>query len=128
MLLPVVYLLELEAELQNTFVKAAFEPSIPLGAVVPLLVNDAKGNVFVRRPRHETNNTSVFFTCWGKRLTLLATTFSFNPVSRGLFLVNKIGGEDVELVTLTNLGWGVVMIVVRLVVFFPFVAHLYSVE
>jgi hypothetical protein len=65
-LLPVVYLLELEAELQNSLVKAALEPSVPLGAIVPLLVNDAKGNVFVRRAGKKANDTGVLFTCWRK--------------------------------------------------------------
>lgn len=64
--LPVVYLLELEAELQDSFVKTAFEPSVPLGAIVPFLVNDTKSNIFVRRTRYKANNTGVLFTCWSK--------------------------------------------------------------
>ena len=61
-------------------------------------------------------------------MTLLATAFSFDFISRSFGLVDKVGIEYVELIALHHFGWRVVMIVVRLIVFVPFVAHLHSVK
>jgi len=43
-------------------------------------------------------------------------------------LINQIGVKDVELVTLHNLGWRVVEVVVGLVVFVPFKSSMDAIE
>ena len=109
-------------------VEAALEAALPFGAVVPFLVDDAEGDVLVGRAGDESDEARVVFTSWRERLTALATVFALNLVRGRFCFVHEVGVEDVELVALHNLGRGIIVVVVRLVVLVPFIAHLHAVE
>lgn len=85
--------------------------------VLPLPVHDLKGDVLVRRARVEPQNPKV-----------LVFRTGFQEVLRRGALVDQIWVEDVELVTLNDLGRGVVEVVMRLVVFVPLEARVDPVE
>lgn len=109
-------------------VKCTLEPPLAFSTVVPLLVDNSEGEVLIRGSSREPNETCVLLACLCGRLTALATVLTLNAVGRAFGFVNQIGVKDVELVTLYNLGWRVVVVIVSLVVFVPFVPHLDSVE
>lgn len=85
--------------------------------VLPLPVNYLKSDVLIRRTCVEPQNPKVFVVGTG-----------LQEVLRGGALVDQVWVEDVELVTLDDLGWGVVEVVMRLVVFVPLEARVDPVE
>lgn len=52
----------------------------------------------------------------------------FNSVHRCFRLVNKIRIKDIELVSLYNLRWRVIMIIMGLVIFIPLVSGMNPIE
>ena len=104
----------MEPELEDVVVELTPEP--PLVAVLPLSVDDLEGDVLVRRPRGHPENT-ILSVINRQQLEL----------RRGS-LVYQIWVENVELVSLHNLGWRVVEVVVSLVVFVPLETGVNSVE
>src|SRR5271156_1995982 len=113
---------------QDALFKGTLESPVMLCTVVPIAVYNSKSDAFIWWPRVKANDTSIFFSRWSRRLTLLASSLSFNSIRRSLGLVDEIRVEDVEFVALNDLWWRVVMIVVGLVVLVPFVAHLDSIK
>ena len=109
-------------------VKSTLEPSFPLGAIVPFLVNYSKCDIFIRRPSHKSNEASVFLSSCCKRLATFSSMLSLYTISWGLRFIDQIGVEYIEFVTLDNLRRWVVMIIMSLVVFIPLIAHLYTIE
>ncbi len=109
-------------------VKAALESSLLFGAVVPFAIHDPEGKVFVRRAGDETDKASILLASGGKRLALAPAVFPDDLESRGLGFVDEIRVKDVESVALDDLGRGVVMVVVGLVVLVPLVSHEHAVE
>jgi hypothetical protein len=109
-------------------VEAAFKPTVFLSAVVPFTVDDAKGDVLIRRAGNEANETCVLLACGGKGFAPSSPVFT-DDFERGCFsLVDKIRIKYVELIPLDHLGGRVVMIVVSLIILVPFIAHLYTVK
>ena len=106
--------LEVEPQLEDIVVELASESS--LIAVLPLLVDNLEGDVLVWRPRRHPQNT-VLSVLHRQQLEL----------RRGS-LVYQVRVENVELVSLHNLGWRVVEVVVSLVVFVPLEPGVNSVE
>lgn len=109
-------------------VEGTLEAPLSLCTIIPFFVDNPEGKVFVRWSSHKPNETCVFLSRLGRRFTALPTVLTFDAICWGLGLVDQVGIEDVELVTLYNLGWRVVMVVMGLVVFVPFVTHLDTVE
>lgn len=85
--------------------------------VLPLPVYNLKGNVLVWRASMEPQNPKVFIFRTGFEEVLWSGT-----------LVNQVRVENVELVSLDDLGWRVVEVVMGLVVLVPFEACVDSVE
>lgn len=85
--------------------------------LVPLLVHDPEGHVFVRRARAEAQHGEVAVLHVGRQIE-----------ARGGLGVQEVGVEDVELVAHHDLGRRVLAVVVRAVVLVPVVAHLDAVE
>ena len=77
----------------------------------PLAITNQKCDVFVWRERFESDDQSIFVIS-----SLLEVKL------RSPRLVEKIGVENVKLVTLHNLWWRVVRIIVNLVILVPFKA------
>jgi hypothetical protein len=116
-------------ERQNThLVKCTLEPSFALRTIVPFLIDNAKGDIFIRGSSHESDQTSVLFASLCKGLPSLPTILTLNAVRGSLGLINEVGVEDVELVTLHNLRGRVVMVIMGLIVLVPLVAHLNTVK
>lgn len=109
-------------------VKRAFEASIFLGAVIPFSVDNAKRNILVWGACNEPDQARVLLTCSSKRFSSSAAVFPNNLESWCFCLVDKFWIEDVEFVTLDNLGWWIIMIIMSLVIFIPVVAHLHTIE
>lgn len=112
---PIAISLEVEPQLEDPVGELATEAMSV--RVLPLPVYNLKGNVLVWRASMEPQNPKVFIFRTG-----------FKEVLRGGTLVNQVRVENVELVTLDDLGWRVVEVVMRLVVFVPFEACVDSVE
>lgn len=109
-------------------VKAAFETTFTLCAVIPFFVNNTEGDVFIWWSSDETNEASVLSPSRRKGFASLATVLTLDAKGWCFGCINKVGIEDVELVTLNDLGWKVLMVIMSLVVLVPLVAHLNSVE
>lgn len=110
------------------FVKGAFEAPVPLRAIVPLAIDYAECNIFVRRPGNEADEAGVLLASCGERLAALPAMLPDYLERRRLGLVYELRVKDVELVSLDDLGWWVVVVVVCLVVLVPLVPHLHTVE
>jgi hypothetical protein len=109
-------------------VKAAPEAALTLCTIIPLFVDDTKGDVLIRRSGDEADEASVLSPSRCKRLTPLATVLALDTEGRCFGCVDKIGVEDVELVALNDFGREVFVVVMSLVVLVPLVTHLNSVE
>lgn len=118
---PIVHLLELKMELKDAFIKAASEPAFFFSAIVPFFIDDAKSQVFVWRSTDEANKARVFFPSRCKGLSSFPSILTLDAISRGLDFVNKIWIKDVEFVALDYFRWGIVMVVMGLIVFVPFI-------
>jgi hypothetical protein len=108
--------------------ETAPESTLSFGAVIPFSVYNSKRYVLIWSACDKSDQTSVFFSSWRKCLTPSPTTLAFDLERWRLGFINQFGIKYVELVTLDNLGRWIIMIVMRLVVFVPIVAHLNSVE
>ena len=103
---PVSVSFKMEPQLEDVVVKLASEA--PLVAILPLLVDNLEGNILVWRTSHNLQYAEVpRVTSWNQ-LELGCGTF-----------FNQIRVEYVELVTLDNLGRGIVHVVMGLVVLVP---------
>lgn len=60
--------------------------------------------------------------------SLAGTSISFNVIGRSFRFIHKIRIKDIELVSLYNLRWRIVMIIVRLIVFIPFITRVDTIE
>lgn len=49
-------------------------------------------------------------------------------INRGFYFINQIGVEDIEFVSLHNLRWWIVVVIVSLIVFVPLVPSVNSVK
>ena len=107
--------LEVEVQLEHTAVKNRLVSS--LMRELPFAVDNPERNVLVWRARLELDQHRVL----GARLL-------DNLVRRRLGLVDKIRVKQVELVTLDDLRWRVVVIVMCLVVLVPFITGMHTVE
>lgn len=117
------------SELSGTdLVKTTREAALSLGAIVPLLVHDTEGQILVRRPCDEPNKARVLLASRCKGLASPAAVLAFDLIRGRLCLVDEVWVENVELVALHDLWWRVVVVVVRLVVLVPLVAHLHTIE
>ena len=105
---------KVEIQRQHPPLKCATESALP--ALVPLPVDDLERHVLVRRSGAEPQYAEVV------RVGLL------EAVLRRGRPVDEIGVEDVELVPLHDLGGGVVVVVVGLVVRVPIVPGLDAIE
>lgn len=85
--------------------------------VFPLSVNNFKRNVFIRRPSVESQYCKLFVFGTGRQKILWCAV-----------LIDQIGVENVELVSLDYFGRWVVHVVMSLVVFVPLKASVNSVE
>lgn len=112
---PVAIPFEVEPQLEDPVGKLATE-AVSV-RVLPLPVDNLKGNVLVRRAGVEPQNAKVFILGTG-----------LQEVLRGRALVNQIRVENVELVALDDLGRWVVEVVMCLVVFVPLEARVHPVE
>mmetsp|Transcript_13382 Transcript_13382/g.20933 ORF Transcript_13382/g.20933 Transcript_13382/m.20933 type:complete len:376 (-) Transcript_13382:265-1392(-) len=106
--------LEVEVQMQNTSVEGTLETS--LVTELPLLCHDPEGDVLVWWPSEEPQDL-------GLRRTIVLKLEGGSDR-----LVNEIRVEDVELVSLHDLGGWVIRIVVSLVVLVPLVASMHTVE
>ena len=113
---------------RSYLLKAAFEPTLPLRAEIPLLVKNTERNILIWRPTNESDETGIVFACWSQRLPALAPVLALDTIGRRSRLVNQIWIEDVELVSLHHFRGRVVMVVMSLVVFVPLVSHLDTIE
>lgn len=123
---------------QKTYLlgKVAAKGTLPLGTKVPLPVNDAEANIFVRRPARESDETGIEHTGrrrGGRRGVAVAGTRStlllaLDPVRRRLGPVDEVGIEEIELVPLRHLWRWVIVVEVGLVVLVPLVPHHDAVE
>jgi len=109
-------------------VEFAPEPTIPFGTVVPFLVDDPESDILIRWPGYETNEATVVLASRRKTLASFSAVFPFNLKGWGFGGVNQVRVEDIELVALYHFRRWIVMIVVGLVVFVPFVSELHSIE
>lgn len=112
---PVTVAFEVEPELEDAVGKLAAE-AMPV-RVFPLSVDYLEGNIFVGRSSMEAQG--------GKILVVWA---SFQKIFWGGAFVNQVRVEDIKLVTLHNLGRGVVKIVVGLVILVPLKSGVHSIE
>src|SRR5690242_876392 len=109
-------------------IKTAFEPALSFCTIVPLLVDDTESDILIGRPGDETDQACVIFAGGSKGLATPAAVLPLDLVRGRFCLVDEVGVEYVELVALDDLGRGVIVVVVGLVVLVPFVAHLHTVE
>lgn len=107
--------LEVEPQLEDPVGKLTTE-AVSVG-VLPLPVDNLKGNVLVRWASMEPQNPKVFILRTGLKEVLW-----------GRALVNQVWVENVELVALYDLGRWVVKVVMCLVVFVPLEARVHPVE
>lgn len=112
---PVAVPLEVEPQLEDTIGELAAE-AVSV-RVLPLPVHDLEGDVLVRRARVEPQGPKVLVVGTG-----------LEEVLRRGALVDQVRVEDVELVTLDDLGRRVVEVVMGLVVFVPLEARVDPVE
>lgn len=115
LLSPVAIPLEVEPQLEDAIGELTTE-AVSV-RVLPLPVNNLKGNVLIWRPGVEPQNPKVFILRAGLEEVLWGRT-----------LVNQVRVENVELVALDDLGRWVVEVVMRLVVFVPLEACVHPVE
>lgn len=115
LLSPVAIPLEVEPQLEDAIGELTTEAMSV--RVLPLPVNNLKGNVLIWRPGVEPQNPKVFILRAG-----------LEEVLWGRALVNQVRVENVELVALDDLGRWVVEVVMRLVVFVPLEACVHPVE
>jgi hypothetical protein len=115
-------------EIMTYLVKAAPEAALTLCTIIPLFVDDTKGDILVRRSSDEADEASVLSPSRRKRFTPLATILALDTEGRCFGGIDKIGVEDVELVALDDFGREVFVVVMSLVVLVPLVTHLDSVE
>mmetsp|Transcript_35503 Transcript_35503/g.68062 ORF Transcript_35503/g.68062 Transcript_35503/m.68062 type:complete len:361 (+) Transcript_35503:176-1258(+) len=108
--------LEVDVKVHDTALKRALETL--LVAVLPVLIDNLKGNILVGRTGVKDQQRSF--------AVLGAVGHHF--VGGGLGLVDKVRVEDVELIALHHLRRRVVVVVVRLIVLVPFIAGMHSVE
>ena len=106
--------LEVEVKLEDAPIEASLE-SMTLRHF-PLLVDNGECDVFIGDACAKTNSQSV-----GGRVWLQIELWSFS-------LIGKVRIEDVELVTLHNLGRWIFRVVMRLIVLVPLIALLDTVE
>lgn len=105
----------MEPQLKDVIVELTSEAS--LVRVLPFTVNNFKSNGFIRRPSSKFKNGKIFVISAGNEFIL----WCFG-------LVNEVWVEDVELVTLNNLRWGIVHVIMSLVVLVPLEASVDTVE
>ena len=110
----VAILLEVEPKVQDPAIEHALV-SHPV-AVVPGAVQDLKRNVLIRRAGMESDDHCV-------RVVRL-----LDMECRRLRFVDEIWIKDVELVSLHDLGWRVILVIVSLVVLIPVVSRSNTVE
>ena len=109
-------------------VETTLEPTFSLSAIVPFLVDDPKSNILIWWAGNKANKACIIFASGGKGLATFPAILAFDFVRRSFCLVNEIWVEDIEFVALDDLGWRIVVIIMRLVVLVPFVAHLDTIE
>nr|Q8N1I8.1 RecName: Full=Putative uncharacterized protein encoded by CACTIN-AS1; AltName: Full=Cactin antisense RNA 1 [Homo sapiens] len=112
---PIAVALEVKPQLEDAIGKLAAEAVAV--RVFPLAVDDLESDVLVGRPRVEAQDGEILVVGAGLQEVL----------GRGA-LVDEVGVEDVELVSLHDLGRWVVKVVVRLVVLVPLEARVHAVE
>lgn len=112
---PVAIPFEVEPQLEDSVGELAAE-TMAMG-VLPLAVDNLKGDVLVGRPGVEAQDPEVLVV--GARLQKI--------LRRGT-LVDQVRVEDVEFVALHNLGRRVVEVVVRLVVLVPLESRVHAIE
>ena len=113
---------------QHPLFKRAPKPAIVLGTIIPIAIDNSKRHVLVRRPGHKSNDTRIFLARGSHRLTLSPSPLADDSIRRRTCAVDEVWVEDMEFVSLGDFGRGIIVVVVGLVVFVPFVAHLDAVE
>lgn len=108
-------------ELKDAFIKAASEPTFLFSAIVPFFIDNAKSKVFVWRSTDEANEARVFFPSRCEGLSSFPSIFTLDAISWGLDFVNKIWIKDIEFVALDYFWGGIVVVVMGLIVFVPFI-------
>lgn len=106
---------EMKPQLEDIIVKLT--PKTSFIRILPLTIHDLEGNIFIRWSSRELEDSKVLVISTRNKLILRSSRF-----------FNEIGVEYVELVTLYNLGWGIVHVVVSLIVFVPLKPSVHSVE
>lgn len=92
-------------------------PKPPLIRILPLPIHNLKCDILIRRPRMEPQN---------RKLPILRTRCQ--KILRRPVLVDQIRIENIKLVTLHDLRWRIVHVVVRLIVLVPLEARVHPVE
>ena len=113
---------------RSYLVETTSESALSLSTEVPLLVQYSKRDVFVRWTTYELDEASVLLSSDRRGLATFPTIFTLDAVRRGPHLVYQVGIEDVKFVSLDDLRGRVVVIVMSLIVFVPFIAHLDTIE
>lgn len=109
-------------------VKGALKSPLSLGAIIPFLIDNSKCNILIWRSGHKPNQTGIFLTSRRVRLASFPPMLPLDSVRRRLGFINEVGIEYIKLIALDNLGRGVIVIIMSLVVLVPLIPHLYTVE
>lgn len=109
-------------------VKTASKATFPFGAIVPFFVNYAEGQVLVWRSADEADKTGVLLSSRCERLSSFAPILPLDTIRWSLCFVYQIRVKYVKFIALNDLGWRIVVVIVRLIVLIPFVSHLNTVE
>jgi hypothetical protein len=109
-------------------VETASEAAISFRAVIPFFIHDTEGNILVRRPCNKTNQTSIFLSSRGERFSSFPTMLPNDLECWCLRFVNQVRIENIELVSLNDFGWWIVMVIMSLVILVPLISHLDAIE
>lgn len=112
---PIPIPFKVEPKLKNVIMKLAPEPSFI--RILPFPINNFESNVLIGRASMEPQNGKI----------LIIRTRS-QVIFRRCVLVDQIWIEDIELVSLYDLGWRVVHVVMCLIVFVPLESRVNPVE
>ena len=112
--------LEVDVEVENPALECALEPLFV--RILPLFVDNAEGDVLIRRASGDAQNARVVVARGG------GLRIALDSISRRFGSVDEIRVEDVEFVPLNNLGRGVVVVIVCRVVLVPVVPCVDAVE
>lgn len=106
---------EMKPQLKDIVVKLTSKT--PFIRILPLTIHNLEGNIFIWRSGSELENSKVLVISARNKLILWCSGF-----------FNEVRVEYVELVTLHNLGWRVIHVVVSLIVLVPLKPSVHSVE